>query len=258
MSLFQYLDGEQQEQPPAMSITVGVVTSIEDPDKRGRVKVKLLNRTTSDYETDFIRVVSPCCGEKWGIFFLPEVGDEVVLGFCDGDITRPYVLGSLWNKSRTMPAALEENKENNTRVIKSKSGHTLTFYDKDSKEYVELQTAKGLKLRLDDEKTIITVQDKDGKNLLSIDGSAGEVKVTADKKLELAAGDSKITLDGTGKKISISSGGTLEMSAQQVKVDAKSTLSLQGQTSVEMKSAAVLSIEANATASLKGKLTKIN
>lgn len=257
MGIFQYVDEGRRAGQEFLGITVGVVTSIEDPEKRSRVKVKLLNRTTSDYETDFIRVMTPMCGEKWGAFFFPEVGDEVIVAFCDGDIARPYVLGTLWNKKHAPPAQLEDQ-ENNTRTIKSKSGHELVFYDKKDSEYIEVTTAKGLQLRMDDAKKEITVKDKDGKNLVVVNGEQGTVTVTAEKTISLAAGSSKLTLDGQGNSVKLESGGSLELSAQQVKIDAKSTLNISGQATVEVKSSGQLTLQASGPANLKGAIVKIN
>ena len=91
-------------------ITIGVVVDIKDPDKKNRVKVRLLSRTDSVQETDFIRVMTPAAGKEFGFFDMPEVGDEVLVGFVDGDFTAPYVLGCLWNTKNPAPVKLEEGK----------------------------------------------------------------------------------------------------------------------------------------------------
>ena len=104
MSIFEMLAERSQEQP-FCGITIGIVTDIKDPDKKNRVKVRLLNRTDSLQETGYIRVMTPMAGKAYGAFFLPEVGDEVLVGFVDGDYTDPYVLGSLWNTKAPAPAA---------------------------------------------------------------------------------------------------------------------------------------------------------
>ena len=91
MSIFEMLAQEHEDQS-FCGITVGIVSDIKDPEKKNRVKVRLLNRTDSLQETDYIRVMTPMAGKDYGAFFLPEVGDEVLVGFVDGDFTAPYVL----------------------------------------------------------------------------------------------------------------------------------------------------------------------
>ncbi len=238
------------------AITVGVVTDIDDPDKLGRVKVRLLNRSTSESETDYIRVMTTMSGAKWGVFFLPEVGDEVLVAFCDGDRHSPYVIGSLWNSTNTQPAQIKD-KKNDVRMIQTKSGNMLSFTDTDGEETVELITAKKMKLSMQEKEQKITLQDKDGKNLLSIDAKGGNISITADKKIELKAGSSTITLDGSGK-VSIESSGNVEIKGQQVKITAQSGLTLSAQATMDIKSSGQLNLQATGPANLKGAMVKLN
>ena len=75
---------------------VGVVTNNNDPKKWGRVKLGF-PWLAPFYETDWARVVQVGMGKEWGNLFLPEVGDEVLVGFEFGDTRRPYVIGGLLN-----------------------------------------------------------------------------------------------------------------------------------------------------------------
>lgn len=248
------------------TITVGVVSNINDPEGLGRVKVKLLNRTTSEYETDFIRVMTPMSGSGWGMFFLPEVGDEVLVAFCDGDICRPYVIGSLWNDSedeerrRKVPITVTDG-ENNKRQIKTKSGHRITFNDKveekngekESVGRIRLTTSKGLMLSLEDknETIIIKFNDKNGnKSGIKINGKEGAISIKAQQKIELVAGNSKIILDGQGNSVSIESGGELKISGNQVGIE--------GQSSTELKSSGQVTVQASGIANVKGSMIKLN
>lgn len=65
MSILSYMSGDSGQAPAFSGVCPAVVTNINDPDKLGRVKVKLLNLDLPDYETDFIRVVTPMSGAKW-------------------------------------------------------------------------------------------------------------------------------------------------------------------------------------------------
>ncbi len=251
MSMSDIFDntGDYTSPNDCSGVMPAVVTSIDDPDKLGRVKVKLLNRNTSDDETGFIRVMTPMVGAQWGMFFLPEVGDEVLVAFSGGDIARPYVLGSLWNQKKKPPVEIKDQK-NDLRKIKTKSGHELNFYDENGKETIQLLTPKGLEMKLDDEKETIILKDKNTKNVIKIDVKNGMVTVESEKKISITAGNSKILLDGTGNTVSIESAQSLKIKSQQVSIEAQGALNL--------KSTGSLNVSADGPLSLKGAITKIN
>jgi uncharacterized protein involved in type VI secretion and phage assembly len=83
---------------PAFGLARAQVVDVRDPDSAGRIKVKFpwLPR---EVET-WARVSLPLGGNRTGLWALPEVGDEVIVGFEHGDVRRPIILGSLWNGDR--------------------------------------------------------------------------------------------------------------------------------------------------------------
>ena len=108
-------------------VGIGIVTNNQDPEGMHRVKVKL-PWLSDDQETWWARVSTPMAGSGRGIYFLPEVDDEVLIAFEHGDIRFPYVIGSLWNGKDQPPASNDGN--NDTREIKSRSGHIIRLNDK--------------------------------------------------------------------------------------------------------------------------------
>jgi len=230
-------------------VTVGVVTDIDDPEKLGRLKVRIINRDSSDFETEFIRVLTPMSGKQWGSFFFPEVGDEVLVAFNQGDINRPYVLGSLWNKNYKPPSPIE-NQKNDIRMIKTRSGHEIVFNDEEGKESIQLKTPKELSITLDDEKEVITIKDKNEDNIMDIDSKNGQIQVTADKKITLNSGKSNIILDAQKDSINIESSSSLNLTSQQISIKAKSTLEINAGSSLVVKS--------GGPATIKGATVKIN
>jgi len=230
-------------------VTVGIVTDIDDPEKLGRLKVRIINRNSSDYETDFIRIMTPMTGKQWGSFFFPEVGDEVLVAFNQGDINRPYVLGSLWNKEYKPPTNVE-NQKNDIRMIKTRSGHKIVFNDEQKKESIQIQTPKELAINLDDEKEIITINDKNGKNIMTIDSKNGLINVMAEKKITLKSGKSNVVLDAQKDSLNIESNSSINIKSQQISINAKSTL--------ELKAGSSLTVKSDGPASVKGATVKIN
>src|SRR5204862_7721429 len=106
------------------------------PDKHGRVKVRF-PWLSNDDESRWARVAATMAGNDRGVYLLPEVEDEVLVAFEHGDISFPYVVGSLWNGKDAPPATNDDGK-NNIRVIKSRSGHVVRLNDEDGKETIEI------------------------------------------------------------------------------------------------------------------------
>ena len=85
---------------------IGIVTNNNDPEKMGRVKLGF-PWLAPFYETDWARCVQVGMGKEWGNLFLPEVGDEVLVGFEFGDARRPYVIGGLFNGKTVASVAVD-------------------------------------------------------------------------------------------------------------------------------------------------------
>lgn len=251
MSILKVLSDEEQKYPFCCTCGMmpAVVTDIDDPDKLGRVKVKLLNRDTSEYETDFIRIMTPMTGKEWGMFFFPEVGDEVLVAFGNGEMERPYVLGALWNQENKPPVTIE-NKENRLRKIKTKNGHELIFYDKEGEDFIQINTPEKLEIKLNDKEQCITIKEKSNKNIIKIDAKNSIVTIEGENKIDIASGNSRIILDGKGNKVNISSGQSVEIKSGQIVIDAKSTL--------DLKAGGTVNVKSNGAANIKGAVVKLN
>ena len=232
-----------------LGVTPAVVTKINDPEGMGRVKVRLLNLGTSEQETDFIRVVSPMAGQNCGIQFLPEVDDEVLVAFCGDGMSQPYVIGSLYGNREKykMPSPVKDG-VNDIRMIKTRSGHTITFGDKKGEENIEIKSAKGMIIKIDDKENSVKISDKDGKNLMTISANDGTISITADQKLELKAAGSGITMDNNG--IQIKSGNKLDMTGTQV--------SIKGDASVKVEGTSQLDLTSSGPTNVGGSIVKVN
>jgi len=103
-------------------IVTGTVTRINE-ETPGEIKVRF-NAHEETHETDWIRIATTMGGNNRGTFFMPELEDEVVVGFERGDVRFPYVLGFLWNGPDKPPADHVR-----LRRIQSVNGHSITFID---------------------------------------------------------------------------------------------------------------------------------
>lgn len=90
-------------------VVIGVVTNNTDPDGLGRVKLKFPWLSDID-ESTWTRIVMPMAGKDRGLHFLPEVGDEVLVAFNQGNVHDPYILGALWSKTDRPPVTNEDGK----------------------------------------------------------------------------------------------------------------------------------------------------
>ncbi len=100
-------------------VVIGTVTNNQDRDNLGRVKVTFpwLNDNDEGY---WARLATPMAGGDRGIYFLPEVHDEVLVIFEHGDVRFPYIIGSLWNGRDRPPVINDGEGKNNIRLIKSR------------------------------------------------------------------------------------------------------------------------------------------
>jgi uncharacterized protein involved in type VI secretion and phage assembly len=170
-------------------VAIAVVTQNRDPDGLGRVKLKF-SWESEPRESDWARCAVPMAGKDRGTYFLPEVGDEVLVAFEREDMRFPYVLGALWNGQDAPPDNNSDGK-NDRRVIKSRKGHTLTFDDQEQGGSVELRLQDGKHLKIDDQGLVL----EDGKgNKVSIQ-SSGAISIEATQSLTLKA--PSITLDAS-------------------------------------------------------------
>lgn len=218
----------QKERPSdrQQGVLVGIVTNNQDPDKLGRIKVKF-PRLSKDNESDWARVSALMAGKDRGTFFLPEVEDEVLVAFEDGDITRPYVLGGLWNGKDTPPETNEDGK-NDIRIIKSRSGHIIRITDKSGEEKIE-------------------IIDKTAKNSITIDSKTNTIAIVAEADMTITAkGEIKLTAT---KDMTLSTKAKFVVDAQEVAITAKVKAALGG---------AQIEVKASGNVDVKGAAINLN
>jgi uncharacterized protein involved in type VI secretion and phage assembly len=108
-------------------VMVGIVTDNQDPEGLGRVRVRF-PWLSQDDASHWARIAVGMAGKDRGMFFLPEVDDEVLVAFEHGRPEYAYVLGALWNGKDTPPTANADGK-NNLRMLRSRSGHEIVLDD---------------------------------------------------------------------------------------------------------------------------------
>lgn len=202
--------------PSVPGLQVGVVVSNEDPDGEHRVRVRM-PLVNADEDGTWARVAALDAGEDRGTFFRPEVGDEVVLGFFDGDPRAAVLLGMLHSSKK--PAPLEGSDDNHEKVIKTRSGSRVYFND-DTK-VILIETPAGNRLTLSEEDKGVLIEDENGNKLeMSPDGitleSAKAITIKAGTELTMEGGTSAGLKAGTSLSLEGSAGANLESSGNTV------------------------------------------
>ena len=187
------------------------VVDNKDEQMLGRVRVQFpwQEIISKDMKTPWLRIAVPYAGQGKGQQFVPEIGEEVMVGFEMNNAERPYIIGSFYNGGTGKPdeawAASQENDgtSNNIKAIRTRNGHTILFNDKGEAGLIEIYDNKSnayhITLSADDKK--ITIY------------SAGEIEVVADTDINIMAkGDIGISADGD---VGIKSKGNISMEANK-------------------------------------------
>jgi uncharacterized protein involved in type VI secretion and phage assembly len=180
-------------------LVVGLVTNNKDPDKLGRIKVKF-PWLSEEVESHWARIAYPMGGIKRGYWWIPEVDDEVLIGFLFGDVNMPYVVGGLYNGKDIPPEThditstfagtgydhgaydtskgkFNEDGKNDLRFIRSRSGHLFIFDDKENAEKITLCDKTG-NHRLE-------IFSKDKRVVITSAGADGDIELIAERKILL-------------------------------------------------------------------------
>ncbi|MFI8106561.1 VgrG-related protein [Streptomyces sp. NPDC086023] len=211
------------------------VTDTRDPEDRGRVKLAF-PWLSGEYVSDWARTAG-AGGKGGGGVFGPEVGDEVLVGFEQGRVDHPYVVGGLYNgqdkpSKHEGPLVDPTSGKTNRRSLVTRTGNRLELLDAaNGPQGVRLATGDGkLTLHLDQKATSVVVH------------SDGKVEITAKEKVTVKA-DQGISVDaGTGK---------LELSGQSVSVTARTGVEVDG-------GAGALNLRTNGQVDVKGTTVGVN
>lgn len=241
-------------------VTVGIVAKKYSKDMPGRVCVQIPVRDDEANVLQWARIAMPSAGKKWGTYFLPEIGDQVLLAFEEGNIDKPYVIGCVHNDSNTFLSGISDE-DNQYKCIATRNGSRILFEDnkegEGEKDKVKIETAgKSCQLVLDNENKKISLTDKDKKNSVEMKLESGEISVKAEKKLTLEIGDIKIIINGESGKISVDCNKLTVSASEGIKMETDNMASLKGGNTVVEGSSSLKMTSGNA-AILEGSLIKI-
>jgi len=212
-------------QPAINGLHTGIVTQLQDdPEGEDRILVKL-PAINADEEGVWSRISRLDAGNERGAFFLPEIGDEVVVGFINDDPNEAVVLG-MFNSSNK-PAPLTASDDNHEKGFVTRSGIKVLFDD--SASSLRMTTPKGNTIALDDDSGSIKISDENG-STLTMDSSGISLESPMD--------------------IQIKAKGNVSIEGTNVQIEANAAASLEGSASAALKS--------SGTTDVKGAIVQIN
>jgi Rhs element Vgr protein len=227
--------------PGVSGLQIGVVMKLDgDPENEQKIQVKVpvLQAATAGV---WARLLQFHGSSGFGAFFVPEVGDEVVLGYFNDDPCHPVILGSLYSSARQPAYAIEA--KNNTKAIVTRCLHKIEFNEED--KIITITTPGGNEVVLDDKNKCVLLQDQNGNT----------VKLS----------DSGIALDSP-KDIKLTAKGGITLTAtQSVEINAKADVKLAGlnvsckaQTGFTAQGTATAELSASGQTTVKGAMVMIN
>lgn len=241
-----------------VGLMLGKVIKNYDENMPGRVSVILLSREEvqddsgqggGENEADnsrilWPRVVMPSSGTGWGHYFMPEIGDLVLVAFEQGNIERPYIIGCIPKKNDAILTKSKDEK-NKFKKIVTRNGSSIIFEDIVSdegegggggenpgeKDKLTLKTALDMhNIVLDNEKKVIEVKDKEATNFvrLSTDENKGHIEITAAKKMTIKVGENiSVVMNGDT--------GAVTIKAKKVSIQTDDSTSIESQGRAEIK-----------------------
>jgi uncharacterized protein involved in type VI secretion and phage assembly len=254
-SFFGAAGGKARAKTRSVGVVPAIVTSVQDPDKLGRVKIKL--PTYSDtYESWWARTVQPGAGgSSRGTAMLPEVNDEVLVAFGEGELGQPYVIGGLYNGKDKPAADLVGGSDGavQRRAFQSRTGMRVEYLEKPDAEELVISTSNGKqKVRL--------VQKPDATIEIV---SQGPLKVTAEKavtvdgKQDVSVTTSTGTVTVKGKDVVLEGTASLKLKAPQLAMEGTGTAELKG-ASVKVAGQGTVELSASGVTTISGSIVKIN
>ena len=201
-------------------VVVGTVVKNYDQEKQGFVQVNINTRDYEENKLVWARMAINYGGDKWGEYFIPEIGDQVLLVFEQGLIDRGFIIGSVpKTNSSFMKKAFDEH--NNIKRIKTRNGNTIDIIDNNegdgANDKITITTStEAHKFELDNEKKKILISDKDGNNKIEMKTENGQMEIIAAQKLTIKVGDNiKVFMNG--------SNGTVSVEATKLKIETSNT-----------------------------------
>ncbi len=242
-------------------VVVGEVVNWYSETMPGRVCVSIHVRDNQANVLKWARMAFTSFGSEWGSYFLPEIGDQVLVAFDQGLIDRPYIVGCIAkDTSKFLRKAADTT--NMHKRITTKHGNTILFEDapagEGANDSIEIFTAnEDHRITLDNGKKKIIIQDKDKNGSIEMNTATGNISINAAHKLSIRVGETiSIDMNGESGKITISSNTINASATGNVKLEGGGKMNLSG-SAVTVDSQGMLSLNSAGMVKVEGKPIKL-
>lgn len=216
---------------PECEMQPAEVLENHDPEEMGRVRVQFQWQKSTGDKTPWIRVAASGAGGGYGYFFVPEKGDQVFVAFEHNNPDKPYVVGGLYH-GKAKPKGVSD-KDNNNKVIQTKSGNKISLVDKSGSEEIKIEN---------------------GTNVITLSLKApGSITIATDGDISLS-----------GKNITIAAEQKLAMSSMEASLEGTQKVNIKGmETTLEADvkntvKGTMVEVSASAITDIKGAMVKLN
>lgn len=193
------------------------IISNDDPAGLGRVQVSFAWQEASGGKTPWIRMTNPHGGGGKGFYFIPEVGEEVLVAFEGGNAEKPFVLGAMYNGKGK---STQKDSSNNFKAIQTRGGHMIKFDDADGAESITISDKNGNTIVLNTNEKTITISSEEKMNFVS-----REINIIGENNVNINS--KKTAIDGSDS-VTISSDTKVETSAPSVSITGEKEVKVEG------------------------------
>ena len=221
----------------------------KDPEKLGRIRAQFLwqEEQDSNLMTPWMRIAQPHGGDDKGFYFIPEIDEEVMVDFENGNAEKPYVAGTLWH-GKQVPGKKWPDDNNEIKAIRTRNGHTIEIHDEGNDGYIRIY---------DHEKENYILTYSTDEKLIKLE-STGNIELYAKKDIIMEAGNDMKIKVGNNKDVDVENNISIH-AGTDIKVKADSNIKQEAGSNFELKAGSSMKIsstthdqKANASMKLDG------
>lgn len=252
------------------------VVENKDEQKLGRIRVQFpwQEIQSKEMKTPWLRIAVPYAGASKGHQFVPEIGEEVMVGFEMDNAEKPYIIGALYNGGKGKPdeewaASKDDDGTNTVKAIRTRNGHTIEIHDKGNDGYIRIYDNKkeNYILTFSTDEKLIKLESTGNIELYA----KNDIIMQAGNDIRVQAGHDRNTSVGRNDSLSVGSNqfvkigankdeqvaNQLQVSAQNIRIEAGMSLN-EYSTTHNINALAEVSITSTGPTNIKSKILKAN
>lgn len=271
MALFDIIDDIAEKQITktdtgdnrVLGVVVGTVVQNYDITMPGRLCVSVPSRDEGN-QLRWARLVMPYAGSQWGVYFMPEIGDQVLVAFEQGNIERPYVIGAVPKTNDVFLKKTADSINKNKRIV-THNGNAIEIEDntgEGASDKITIRTAgddmgASHSITLDNAKHTITIKDQDEMNMIEMQTANGQMEIKAATKLTIKVGETiTLTMNGSSGVTELETKDFRVSAMNGVKVEANKSVNLLGAT-LNAEGSSKATVRSSGPVTVEGKPIKI-